>query len=238
MISDSERQRLLSLFPGLRIPDHPEGCDGEEWVVTGDGRNYRCPGCDAYRVMRGLAGFLPPRFRRPIELPSEVLTWAERGREAEGLYICGNVGTGKTHTAYMALAQWCLTTSVVPRNAEISNNYGDTHRISPSAVFIRATTFFDELRPGGAQNRQLVVDCQRAHLLVIDDLGAEKPSEFTAEKLYEVIDERYALAKPYIVTSNVPPKKLADQVGERVASRFSESCVVVPMTGTDRRKSA
>ncbi|MCC5580612.1 ATP-binding protein [Microtetraspora sp. AC03309] len=237
--SDEEVTPPTPIRPQQIVPPHPDGCDGHGWVdPDGVGGAYRCPGCEATRVLRGLAGFVPPRFSKPIELPPEIFAWIQKGREAEGLYICGPVGTGKTHTAYMTLAAWCLATGTVPANAETSHNYGETRRYGPSVVFLRATTLFDELRPGNQPNRQLIVDCQRAKLLVIDDIGAEKPSEFTAEKLYEIVDERYAQARPFIVTSNVPPKKLADQVGERVASRFSESCDIVPMTGPDRRKTA
>jgi len=43
---------------------------------------------------------------------------------------------------------------------------------------------------------------------------------------------------PLILTSNLPPKELAPQVGDRAASRLAEMCEVVPMTGTDRRRPA
>ncbi|GIH23020.1 hypothetical protein Aph01nite_13300 [Acrocarpospora phusangensis] len=233
MTHDSENHRPI------RVPDHPEDCDGNGWVHPESGGGaYRCPACDSQRVLQALGGFIPPRFHKPIAMPPEIYDWTQKGREAEGLYICGNVGTGKTHTAYTALAAWCLATGTAPTHGGISNNYGETTRYRPTVVFIRATTLFDELRPGNQPNRQLLVDCQRAALLVIDDIGVEKPSEFTAEKLYEIVDERYAQARPLIVTSNLPPRSLADQVGERVASRFAESCLIVPMTGADRRKSA
>ena len=51
-----------------------------------------------------------------------------------------------------------------------------------------------------------------------------------------MIDHRYANCLPLIITSNMPPKNVADQTGERVASRLAEMCEVVQMTGPDRRK--
>ena len=95
------------------------------------------------------------------------------------------------------------------------------------------TDLLDDLRPGDF-SRQRVRDCQKASLLVIDDIGAEKASEWTAERLYTIIDHRYANCLPLIVTSNLPPSKLAEQTGERSASRLAEMCEVVAMTGTDR----
>ena len=99
------------------------------------------------------------------------------------------------------------------------------------------TDLLDDLRPGD-DARQRVRDCQNARLLVIDDVGAEKASEWTQERLYSVIDHRYANCLPLIVTSNLPPAKLAEQTGDRAASRLAEMCKVVAMTGTDRRRPA
>lgn len=223
---------------------HPDGCDGHGWVRGDDGdRPYaaRCPGCEWARVFEAVGEFVPQRFRGRIPLPDPVAGWVTRGHQAEGLYLAGQVGTGKTHTAYMAMAAWCLTTGVAPRGAYVSHQYGVERRIPPSVVFVRATALFDELRPGG-DSRQRIVDCQEADLLVLDDIGAEKPSEWTCEKLYEIVDERYVKVRPLIVTSNVPPSKLAVHLsengggGDRVASRFAELCTVVPMAGADRRR--
>ena len=73
---------------------------------------------------------------------------------------------------------------------------------------------------------------------MIDDIGAEKASEWTAERLYTIVDHRYANCLPLMVTSNLPPSKLTEQTGERTASRLAEMCQVVAMTGTDRRRPA
>ena len=107
----------------------------------------------------------------------------------------------------------------------------------PSAVFTRMTDLLDDLRPGD-DSRKRVRDCQGASLLVLDDVGAEKASEWTQERIYSIVDERYVHCLPLIVTSNLPPKELAAQTGERTASRLAEMCIVVPITGTDRRKPA
>lgn len=225
---------------GLPTADHPDGCDERGWVsIPSDdgGYNVRCSGCEHDMAIEKITGFVPPRFRRPIDLPDPVANWIDRGRHAEGLYFTGPVGSGKTHAAYMATARWCVATKTLPRlerNTESSAG-GSTHH-GPTVAFVRATTLFDELRPGSDGTRQRIVDCQRAALLVLDDLGAEKPSEWTCEKLYEIVDERYAQARPLIITSNVPPAKLNKHVGERVASRLAEMCTVAPVVGDDRRR--
>ena len=61
-------------------------------------------------------------------------------------------------------------------------------------------------------------------LLMIDDLGAAKPSEWTEEINFRLINHRYENQLPTIFTSNVLPKELSDRVCDRCASRLIEMC--------------
>lgn len=225
---------------GLEPWEHPGACDGRGWVTSSadEGRmvSAHCGSCVRDWVLNALVRFVPSRFSAPVPIPDAVAQWIERGRVADGLYLTGTTGSGKTHLAYAALAHWCLAVGVPPRDAGHLPAWEGGDRLNPTVVVARATALFDELRPGSDNTRQRIVDCQRAALLVIDDLGAEKPSEWTAEKTYEIVDERYAQRRPVIVTSNVPPGKLTRHVGERVASRLAEMCTVVPVIGEDRRR--
>jgi DNA replication protein DnaC len=205
--------------------------EGERYPMSA-----HCPVCERATVRGATARFIPQRFREPIVMPEAVTEWAQRGAKAEGLYLAGQVGTGKTHTAWMAVAAWCLAASVPPRPAGYAPEYVGGNRHGASVIFARMVDLLDDFRPGDA-SVQHVRDCQNAKLLVIDDLGAEKPSEWTQERLYSVVDHRYVNCLPLIVTGNLPPAKLAEQTGDRVASRLAEMCTVVPMTGTDRRRS-
>ena len=182
-----------------------------------------------------IAEFIPLRFREPLEVPEAITEWAKLGRHAEGLYLAGPVGTGKTHAAWMAFAPGAWPPASMPRDSDVSETYGTS--FSATVVFSRMTDLLDDFRPGEASVSR-VRDCQGADLLVIDDLGAEKPSEWTQERLYSVVDHRYANRLPLIVTGNLPPAKLAEQTGDRVASRLAQMCRVVPMTGPDRRYAA
>ena len=227
---------LLAAFPGAISAE----CDGHGWAEVqfeGEGgrpRSGRCPACDNDRVIAAIGTFIPPRFRQSVEVPPAVRDWARQGRSAQGLYLAGQVGTGKTHAAWTALALWCEITGTVPRGEGVSTY---EHRTKPTVIFTRMTDLLDDLRPGDA-SRQRVRDCQETGLLVLDDVGAEKASEWTQERLYSIVDHRYASCLPLIVTGNLPPGKLAEQTGDRVASRLAEMCQVVPMTGADRRRAA
>lgn len=222
---------LPALFPGTAGAVCDTG-DGLVRITEADGRETfaHCPVCRAARIRRAAAAFTPPRFRAPIPIPPEAAAWAARGTGAQGLYLAGQVGTGKTHAAWAALARWCEATGTVPRG-------GAAGTARPNVIFTRMTDLLDDLRPGD-DSRQRIRDCQQAALLVLDDFGAEKASEWTQERFYSIVDHRYANCLPLIVTSNLPPGEVAAQGGDRAASRLGEMCTVLKMTGPDRRRNA
>lgn len=223
-------------------------CDGDGWGILtypgGPRDSARCPECERENILASVRAFVPPRFQAPIGLPPVVTAWAAgRLPQRQGLYLAGQVGTGKTHTAWHAAIAWCVATGTVPTVARTEGGGA-----GPTVIFTRMTDLLDDLRPG-EDSRQRVRDCQNCKLLILDDLGAEKASEWTQERLYSVIDHRYANCLPLIVTSNLPPGELpgkpgaprrnplAEQIGARAESRLAEMCEVFPMTGADRRKS-
>ena len=97
---------------------------------------------------------------------------------------------------------------------------------------IRAT-YNDEARETEAQ---LMFGLREAKLTVLDDLGAEKKSNWTLEKVYELIDARYRARRPTIVTSNLTPEELEEQIGPRAYDRLLEMCLPVVNRGTSYRR--
>lgn len=75
----------------------------------------------------------------------------------------------------------------------------------------------------------------RARLVVLDDLGAEKTSEFALQSLYIIIDKRYSEMRPTIITSNLSVDEISEKVGDRIASRIAGMCKVIELKGKDRR---
>ena len=61
-------------------------------------------------------------------------------------------------------------------------------------------------------------------LLHIDDLGAEKRSDWVLEQLYAIVDERYASNRSIVVTTNLDHEQLKEQIGERTVSRLAQMC--------------
>ena len=69
----------------------------------------------------------------------------------------------------------------------------------------------------------------------MDDMGAEKTTDWSMSTLYVLIDKRYSEMMPTIITSNLTVAEVADKVGDRIASRIAGMCKVIELKGKDRR---
>ncbi|MFE4671058.1 ATP-binding protein [Streptomyces sp. NPDC056723] len=138
------------------------------------------------------------------------------------LLLLGVTGVGKTHEAYGAM-----------RELSLSGVYGQWEVTT-------AADLYAALRPRhGVDSEAEFRRYRNARLLLVDDLGAErKPTEFTEEINFRLINWRYENHLPTLMTSNVEPKDLAARLGDRVISRLAEMCQRIPMKGNDRRRSA
>ena len=151
-----------------------------------------------------------------------------------GLLFTGTIGIGKTH-----LAVGILRALIFDRGARgIFVDYRDLlKQIQNSYNPQVATTEMEVLRP--------VFD---AEVLVLDELGATKPTEWVWDTVAHILNTRYLDKRTTIVTTNYadrPPstgpareETLGDRIGERMRSRLSEMCQSVEMTGEDFRKTA
>lgn len=102
-----------------------------------------------------------------------------------------------------------------------------------------ATTFADftaALRPNAKDPEGTLRTFRRTELLLVDDLGAAKNSEWVEEITYRLLNGRYEDVRPSIFTTNLPLPQLREQLGDRLASRLVEMCAVVSIDGTDRRR--
>jgi DNA replication protein DnaC len=219
-------------------------CDGSGWIIDADDSARPCE-CRERRIQqartRGVRSVLPakyqgvgfdrppladmerdPRFRKAIVSVREYLARLDDNiAEGRGLWIEGDVGTGKT-TLAMAVSKHAIeagrTVAIysLPRLlSRIRRTYdADAGELSYLSFFNRLTS----------------VD-----LLHLDDLGAEKKSDWVLEQLYGIIDERYATNRPVIVTTNLAVAELEDQIGRRTVSRLTEMCQWLGLYGEDQR---
>lgn len=167
---------------------------------------------------------IPPRFENcSIEtIDPRVKKWIENKevRQKEGLYLYGDCGTGKTHTAY----------------AIYKNNIDQSKRCR----LIKATETFKDIKdfysyPERYDHNPLTTLLEWDGPLIIDDIGAEKASEWTIETLYILINKRYENVLPTIFTSNYSLEQLAERIGDRNTSRIAGMCEVIKLTGEDKR---
>ncbi|MBH17081.1 MAG: ATP-binding protein [Acidobacteriota bacterium] len=201
--------------------------------------------CDCWR--EALSGKLlddariPPRYRKcsldgfvvyPNEKLQKAVVRAQAFSDAfpvveQGLFFVGPPGIGKTHLAVAVLR------AVIRRSGARGLFYDirELLRVIRSTYnpVVRATES-DILRP--------VIESE---LLVLDDLGAEKTSEWVDETLNLIVNTRYNERRPTIFTSNYEEypenhaDSLIDQVGFRMHSRLHEMCEFLEFRGADYR---
>lgn len=133
---------------------------------------------------------------------------------AENLVLTGPVGTGKT---YAALA-------VVRPLVELGR----------TLAFWPVVRLLDALRPSH-ETLDVYPEAVSADLLVLDDLAAERATEWTAERLYSIVNDRWLDERPTIVTTNLAPPELVAAVGERLSSRLLGGATIARLSGHDRR---
>ena len=149
-----------------------------------------------------------------------VANWKKVRAENLGLLLWGDVGTGKSFAAAcIANALLEQATPVLMTNfSKILNQMG--------------TMYTDE-------RYQYIASFNHYPLLIIDDLGIERSTEYAKEQVYAVIDERYKANLPLIITTNLTigeirnPENVADA---RIYSRVLEMCTPIHVGGGDRRQ--
>lgn len=155
-----------------------------------------------------------------LDLPEEIFNsladWTYE-EPTSALILMGGVGSGKTWVACAAARYFHFVTS------------------APTVKIASAVDMFRRLRPEGGET---VDDYIGPRLLVLDDLGIEKPSEWTEETLFAIVDGRWRDCKPTIVTTNLLPSELKTHLGTRVYDRLRDQAIAVTLPGASRRTSA
>ena len=228
-------------------------CDDTGWKPVGGDVNEagtatprRVVRCDCWREQVGqkrLAESNIPKRYQHCTLPNftaynESLERAvvQAGKVAaaypvvsRGLFLEGQPGVGKTHLAVAVLKQVIQTTNargLFYDTRELLKTIRSTYDAAIQATEVSV------LRP--------VMTCD---LLVLDDLGAEKTSEWVDETMNLIVNTRYNERRLTIFTSNYPdipddtdPNSLLFRIGSRMRSRLHEMCEFVVMDGADYRE--
>jgi len=134
----------------------------------------------------------------------------------DNLLISGKTGCGKTHLAVAILRDLIINNNPLAVNKAILN----------IAKFINLSEFFLELREifrdkSTKTETEIINKYTDVPLLIIDDLGSEKTSEYTITTLYIIINKRLNEIKPTIITTNYSIKDIEHKINSRVSSRLS-----------------
>ncbi len=168
--------------------------------------------------------YVSPEAGKALERVEEYLgRWEENKEDGRGLYLCGAVGTGKTHLAVAVLNE-LIRRKRVP------------------SLFVTVPELLDNLREAynkpGRDLDEWMDAVQNADFLVLDDLGSERVTDWVRERIFVIVNHRYREALPTVFTSNAGPKDLAQQLGERTASRIIAMCEWIALEGEDYRETA
>ncbi len=215
-------------------------CEGEGWILREDGEAEPC-GCRermiGRAVSRGMGTGVPKRFRgvsferkpvcdldpyvlRPVR---EYVRDIDRSLEAgRGLWFAGDVGTGKTSLAML-----------VSLAAERAGRSVAIYPVTRLLAEIKDT--YDNQTDGNYM--QLFGRLCAVDLLHLDDLGAERRTDWVLEQLYSIVNERWQDERSIVVTTNITDlDKLREEIGRRTVSRLLEICgEPLPIMGDDLR---
>lgn len=155
----------------------------------------------------------------PLPVAENYLkNWKRMFAENVGLYLWGNTGSGKTYMA-AAIANRLVDQGVkvyMDSVTQLTNMLGDVYSGKRDEVLYR------------------IRSCD---LLVIDDFGVERSTEFTQQQAYDLLEYRVETNKPMIVTSNIPAEQLRTETDTRKQRMYSRLMGLHPerIVGRDRR---
>lgn len=140
-------------------------------------------------------------------------------KKGKGLLLYGTVGTGKTYISA------CVANQLIDEGRRV--------------LMTNFATLTNKLA-GMFEGKQEYIDNLNTYtLLIIDDLGAERKSEYMQEMVFNIIDSRYRSGLPMIITTNLNFEQLTSPeeiTYSRIYDRIIERCIPIKVEGTSRRR--
>ena len=173
---------------------------------------------DAGLLIRKFGGFSKPRHMY-VMIPNKYVTnWQKMKQNHMGYLFWEPVGTGKSYLA-SCIANALLEQEVTVKMTNFNTILNDLFAVEDKTEYIRSLNGYE--------------------LLIIDDLGVERNSEYALENIFSVIDRRYRSGKPLIITTNLPLVQLKQETKiekKRIYDRILERCIPVKIDGVSRRE--
>lgn len=224
-------QRQLSIDGTRTRCQHENRPD--EWAPS----YFKCPLCQEAEVQTRLVECGVPGVNQHCSFDNWIPNNAEESRHLECMMkfakeirkgfaiLIGSVGTGKTHLAIASMRSYLSD----------SNDFAKTR-----PVFLKQNTLLRQLRAtyGSRDAKDPIPICQKAPLLVLDELGLSGGGKDEYPMLHEIIDSRYSSKRPTIFTSNLNFDALKVELGERLSDRMTEAAAyVLQFSGPSSRSS-
>lgn len=166
-------------------------------------------------------------FLNEAGIPKMFMT-VQPKEDKRSLFIAGSFGAGKTYYAVSVMKNYI-------------DNIPNTCFVPPFnrlPLFITIPELLLKIRSTFSLERceeEIVDKYSNAPLLIFDDLGAEKTTDFSLQTLYIILNRRYNEQLQTIITSNLTLDEVKNKLGDRIASRIAGMCAVLHMKGQDKR---
>lgn len=137
----------------------------------------------------------------------------------QGILFWGVVGTGKSYTAA------CIANELLNKRVAV--------------VMTSFVKILQDIQGGQVDEKQYIDKLNAARLLIIDDLGTERNTDYALEKVYNVIDSRYRAGKPLILTTNMTLREMQETTDiryKRIYDRIFEMCFPFRFVGKSWRE--
>jgi DNA replication protein DnaC len=167
------------------------------------------------------------RARTPAlaQILETVRRWVDQWGtgDVEALVLSGSVGLGKTHLAAGLIAE--------------------AIRCKASALYVSLPDLLSDLKASfdrGSETRteEILRPLQNATLLVIDEIGVQKGSEYETNLIAQLVDQRYRDGGALVLLTNVAPNELPRYIGSRAADRLTEFGLTLLLNGDSYRTKA
>lgn len=226
--SNDEAKRLNAIWSDIGIPPR---------LAAATLDNYRPENPDQDAAVR-----------KCREFASQGRDKLARGR---GLFLQGPIGTGKSH---LSVATLRAMVEIDPyyfgrrpsRCRFVDEAVYEGHYCSMISVVEMLDRMRESFREGKVREnlrddrilegtRELMHRCRCDTVVILDDIGAHKPTDWVEEQLYSLIDQRYRMQRSTFFTTNCTLEELEVQIGPRSVSRIVEMCEGIRVTGEDWR---
>ncbi len=139
----------------------------------------------------------------------------------QGIIFWGEVGTGKSYTAA------CIANELLENRVPV--------------VMTSFVKILQNIQGNQEEEKVIMARLNDARLLIIDDLGTERNTDYALEKVYNIIDSRYRIGKPLILTTNMTIREMQENTDiryKRIYDRIFEMCYPVRVAGRSWREQA